>query len=133
MDDNGLVTVRSAVSVRETVDRIVATVSAHGLIVFARIDHGDGAARAGLALRPTELVIFGHPRGGTPLMQDSQTAGLDLPIRALAWEDADGAVWLTYERPAWLAARHGLGAASAAAVEAIAAGLDMVAKAATAT
>jgi uncharacterized protein (DUF302 family) len=132
MEDNGLVTTRSAFSVRETIDRIVATATAHDLIIFARIDHAAGAARADLALRPTELVIFGHPRGGTPLMQDRQTAGIDLPVRVLAWEDAEGAVWLTYEKAGWLAARHGLGTASAAAVGAIAAGLDLVAKAATA-
>jgi uncharacterized protein (DUF302 family) len=85
-----------------------------------------------MPLRPTELLIFGHPRGGTPLMQDVQTAGLDLPLRALAWEDADGRVWLTAPDARVLAARHGLGERSAAAVDAIAAGIDRLIHAATA-
>jgi uncharacterized protein (DUF302 family) len=101
-------------------------------MVFARVDHAEGAAKAGLPLRPTELVIFGHAKGGTPLMADRQTAGIDLPLKALAWEDADGKVWLTCNDAAWIAGRHGLGPASAQAVNAIAAGLAAAAKAATA-
>jgi uncharacterized protein (DUF302 family) len=132
MPDNGLITIPSPASVRETVERLVAFATSHALTVFARIDHADGAAKVGLPLRPTELVIFGNPKGGTPLMQDRQTAGIDLPIKALAWEDADGKVWLTYNDAAWIAQRHGLGSASAAAVTAIAAGLAAAAKAATA-
>jgi uncharacterized protein (DUF302 family) len=132
MADDGLITVPSSVSVRETVERLVGFAASHGLIVFARIDHADGAAKVGLPLRPTELVIFGNPKGGTPLMQDRQTAGIDLPVKALAWEDADGKVWLTLNDAAWIAQRHGLGAASAQAVQAIAAGLAAAANAATA-
>jgi uncharacterized protein (DUF302 family) len=132
MPDDGLITVPSSFSVRETVERLVAFVTSHGLVVFARIDHADGAAKADLPLRPTELVIFGHAKGGTPLMQDCQTAGIDLPLKALAWEDADGKVWLTYNDAAWIAQRHGLGPASAEAVKAIDAGLAAVTKAATA-
>jgi uncharacterized protein (DUF302 family) len=132
MADNGLITVASSFSVRETVDRLVSFVASHGIVVFARIDHADGAAKAGLPLRPTELVIFGQAKGGTPLMQDRQTAGIDLPLKALAWEDADGKIWLTYNDAAWIAQRHGLGPASAQAVQAIAAGLAAAAKAATA-
>ena len=132
MADNGLITVASSFSVRETIERLVSFATSHGLTVFARIDHADGAAKAGLPLRPTELVLFGNPKGGTPLMQDRQTAGIDLPVKALAWEDADGKVWLTYNEPAWIAQRHGLGPASAEAVKAIAAGLAAAAKAATA-
>ncbi|HEY3640835.1 MAG TPA: DUF302 domain-containing protein [Xanthobacteraceae bacterium] len=132
MADNGLITVASNFSVRETIERLVSFATSHGLTVFARIDHADGAAKAGLPLRPTELVLFGNPKGGTPLMQDRQTAGIDLPVKALAWEDADGKVWLTYNEPAWIAQRHGLGPASAEAVKAIAAGLAAAAKAATA-
>jgi uncharacterized protein (DUF302 family) len=74
-----------------------------------------------MPLRPSELLIFGNPKGGTPLMQDQQTAGIDLPIKALAWEDANGKVWLTYNDPAWLAERHSLGPNSVEAVKAIAA------------
>ena len=91
----GLVTVRSEYSVAVTVDRLAAAVVEAGLKVFARIDHAAGAAEAGVALRPTELLLFGHARGGTPLMQIQQTAGIDLPVKALAWEDIEGAVWLT--------------------------------------
>jgi uncharacterized protein (DUF302 family) len=100
--------------------------------VFARIDHADGAAKAGLPLRPTALVMFGHAKGGTPLMQDRQTAGIDLPLKALAWEDADGKVWLTCNDAAWIAQRHGLGPASRQAVQAMAAGVAAAVKAATA-
>jgi len=132
MPDAGLITVASSFSVRETVERLVSFVTSHGLLVFARIDHADGAAKVGLPLRPTELLIFGHPKGGTPLMQKRQAAGIDLPIKALAWEDADGKVWLTCNDAAWIAERHGLGPASAEAVKAIAAGLAAVTKAATA-
>jgi uncharacterized protein (DUF302 family) len=132
MPATGLVTIRSQVSVSETIDRIVAGAARRGLIVFSRIDHADGAAKAGMQLRPTELVIFGHARGGTPLMMDCQTAGIDLPVKALAWEDAEGKVWLTYNDAHWLADRHGLGPPSAAAVDAIAAGLSSLAEEAVA-
>ena len=129
---DGMVIVPSAVSVRETIDRIESFALAHGLIVFARVDHAASAAKAGLALRPTELILFGHPKGGTPLMQDQQTAGIDLPVKALAWEDSEGKVWLGYNDAAWIARRHRLGAASAAAVSAISSGLAAAAKVATA-
>ncbi len=131
MPDNGLITLGSDFTVAETIDRLAALVTARGLHVFARIDHADGAARAGMALRPTQLLLFGNPTGGTPLMQDRQTAGIDLPVKALAWEDPDGRVWLSYNDAAWIAARHGLGAPSQAAVAAMAAGLAGLAKAAT--
>jgi uncharacterized protein (DUF302 family) len=132
MQATGLVTVRSRLSVSETIDRIVAGATRRGLVVFARIDHADGAAKAGMQLRPTELVIFGHPRGGTALMLDRQTAGIDLPVKALAWEDAEGKVWLSYNDAHWLADRHGLGPQSSAAVDAIATGLSSLAEEATA-
>ena len=105
--------------VGETIDRLVETVTAAGMRVFARIDHAAGAAEVGMELRPTEVVLFGHPRGGTPLMQDRQTAGIDLPLKALAWEDEHGAVWLTTNDPQWLARRHGLGEPSRQAVAAL--------------
>jgi uncharacterized protein (DUF302 family) len=97
------------------------------MTVFARIDHAAGAASAGLELRPTEVVIFGNPKGGTALMQDRQSAGIDLPLKALVWEDADGKIWLSYNDPAWIAQRHGLGATSAGAVEAMAKALAAIA------
>lgn len=77
--------------------------TAAGLQVFARVDHAAGAREVGLDLRPTELLIFGNARGGTPLMQDKQTAGIDLPLKALAWADEDGQTWLSYNDPAWIA------------------------------
>jgi uncharacterized protein (DUF302 family) len=107
MSSDGLVTIASAHDVKETLDRLVAEVTQKGLTVFARIDHAAGARDVGLSLRPTELLIFGNARGGTPLMQAHQTVGIDLPLKALAWQDAAGKTWLSYNDPAWLAARHG--------------------------
>lgn len=89
-------------------DRLEAAVRARGLTVFARIDHAGGAARADLALRPTELLLFGSPQGGTPLMQAAQSAGIDLPLKALVWEDAAGTVWIGCNDPRQIAARHGI-------------------------
>jgi uncharacterized protein (DUF302 family) len=132
MSVNGLTTLASAHSVPETIDRLIAAITPLGMNVFARIDHAEGAAKVGMPLRPTQLLLFGNPKGGTPLMQDQQTSGIDLPLKALAWEDAGGKVWLSYNEAAWIAQRHGLGAASAAAVTAIAAGLEKVTKGAAA-
>jgi uncharacterized protein (DUF302 family) len=130
MTENGLVTLASEYPVAETIDRLAALATARGLHIFTRVDHADGAAKAGMALRPTQLLIFGNPAGGTPLMQDRQAAGIDLPVKALAWEDAEGRVWLAYNDAAWIAQRHGLGAESRKAVEAVAAGLAALTKAA---
>jgi len=126
MSSDGLITISSAFPVRETIDRLSAKVTALGLNVFARVDHAAGAAKVNMPMRPTELLIFGNPKGGTPLMQDRQTAGIDLPIKALAWEDAGGKVWLTYNDPAWIAERHGLGVKSAEAIKAIATGMATI-------
>ena len=103
MTGNGLISVESRFGVTETIDRLIATVTGAGLRIFARIDHAAGAREIGAPLRPTELLIFGHPKGGTPLMQDHQLAGIDLPIKALAWEDDQGKVWLSYNDAQWLA------------------------------
>ncbi len=123
MSDDGLIRIRSNHSVAETIDRLQAAAAAAGLHVFARVDHAAGAAQVGMDLRDTLLLIFGNPRGGTPLMIANQSAGIDLPIKALAWEDADGAVWLAYNDPTWIAARHRLGTDAAPAVQAMADGL----------
>jgi uncharacterized protein (DUF302 family) len=109
-------------------NRLEAEVKAKGMSVFARIDHAAGAAEVGLSLRPTELLIFGNAKGGTPLMQSIQTIGIDLPLKALVWQDASGTTWLSYNDPSWLAKRHGLGHEVEAAVSAIAAALNAVAK-----
>ena len=126
MAGDGLITVASAYRIAETVDRLAAAAEAAGMQVFVRVNHAAGAAEVGMSLRPTELILVGNPRGGTPLMQDRQTAGIDLPLRALAWEDADGRVWVTTNDAAWIADRHGLGKASAAAVSAVSAGLARI-------
>ena len=102
----GLIAVKSAFATKETMDRFEATARKRGLASFARIDHAAGAASVGESLRPTEVIIFGNPQGGTPLMQCAQTAGIDLPLKALAWQDAAGQVWLGYNDPAYIAKRH---------------------------
>jgi uncharacterized protein (DUF302 family) len=89
-------------------NRLEAAVKARGMTVFARIDHAAGAAVAGLSLRPTEVLIFGNAKAGTPLMQSVQTIGIDLPLKALVWQAASGDTWLSYNDPACLAQRHTL-------------------------
>jgi uncharacterized protein (DUF302 family) len=131
MDVTGLTTVPSAHSAKTTIDRLEAEVKSKGMSVFARIDHAAGAQQAGMALRPTELLIFGAAAAGTPLMQAAQTMGIDLPLKALAWEDQDRKVWLSYNEPSWLAARHRLSDSRVAAIlERMAAALAAVTKAA---
>lgn len=105
---DGLISVKSSYTVSQTIDRLESGAKARGLKVFARIDHAAGAASVGKDLRPTELLIFGNPRGGTPLMECAQSVGIDLPLKALAWQDEHGQVWLGYNDPAWLARRHGI-------------------------
>lgn len=102
----GLVAKRSQDSVAETMNRLERAVAERGLVVIARVDHAGAAQKVGMALRPTQLLIFGNPKAGTPLMQSAQSAGIDLPLKALAWEDETGQVWIAYNDPAWLAARH---------------------------
>src|SRR5205085_3214284 len=107
MNPEGLTIRPSSYGPKETMDRLAASVVDKGMAILARIDHAAAAAKAGLELRPTEVLIFGNPRAGTPLMQAVQTVGIDLPLKALVWQDEAGAVWLAYNDPAWLAARHG--------------------------
>jgi uncharacterized protein (DUF302 family) len=102
----GLTTVPSHFAPKETMDRVETEIGERGMNVFARIDHAAGAAEVGLTLRPTELIIFGNARGGTPLMQSVQTVGIDLPLKALVWQDAAGKTWISYNEPAWIAQRH---------------------------
>jgi uncharacterized protein (DUF302 family) len=132
MTANGLESVRSNQGPKDTMDKLEAAVKAKGMTVFARIDHAAGAAAAGLSLRPTELLVFGNAKGGTPLMQAAQTIGLDLPLKALVWQDGSGTTWLSYNDPAWLARRHGLGHEADATTSTMAAALDAMARAATA-
>ncbi len=120
LSPNGLITIPSNYSVKQTLDRLEAALKAAGITIFARVDHSGGAASVGLALRPTELIIFGNPKGGTPLMQANQMVGLDLPLRVLAWEDDAGNCSLTYNDINWLAARYDLGTITAPAREGLA-------------
>jgi uncharacterized protein (DUF302 family) len=119
---------RSSHGPKDTMNRLEAQVRAKGMTVFARIDHAAGATEAGLPLRPTELLIFGNAKAGTPLMQAEQAIGIDLPLKMLVWQDASGATWLSYNDPTWLAQRHGLAGGSEAAAKAMAAALDGIAR-----
>jgi uncharacterized protein (DUF302 family) len=118
MSEDGLVTISSNHSVKETLDRLVDDLKSKNITVFARVDHAAGAASVGMPLRPTELLIFGNPKAGTPLMQSNQTIGIDLPLKVLGWEDA------------WVAERHRLSPATHANVEALATALGNLARAA---
>jgi uncharacterized protein (DUF302 family) len=126
----GLIEIESPHRASETMDRLEQLVEERGLTVFARIDHAAGAQRIGASLRPTELLIFGNPQGGTPLMQCAQSVGIDLPLKALVWEDESSRVWLGYNDPGFFAARHG--AADCPVVEDMQRALASLAQAATA-
>ncbi len=105
---DALVRKQSPYSVADTLDRLAKIVGEKGATVFARIDHAGGAAKIGSELRPTQTLIFGNPKLGTPIMQRAQEAGLDLPLRVLAYEAADGKVWLAYRAPTAMGMTHGL-------------------------
>ena len=131
MAADGLITVKSPFSPEETMNRLEAEVRARGMAVFARVDHAAGAFAAGLSLRATDLLIFGNAKGGTPLMQSVQSIGIDLPLKALVWQDEAGTTWLSYNDPAYLARRHGLGDSATAAVEMMSNALKAIAAKAT--
>jgi uncharacterized protein (DUF302 family) len=105
---DGMVTLKSAHSVSVTADKLESLLTAKGMTVMNRISHSEGAAGVDLELRPTELVIFGNPKVGTPLMQCSQSVAIDLPQKALIWEDSEGTVWLGYNDPEYLEKRHNI-------------------------
>ena len=106
--ENGIIHVPSKYSVPETIRRLDGLAKSKGLTVFAHIDFSGDAAKVGLRMRPTQLLIFGNPKSGTPVMIGSPSIALDLPLKALAWEDADGKVRLSYNAPEYLKRRHGL-------------------------
>ena len=108
MIPEGLLVSPSAHGPAETMQKLIAAVTAKGLSILAHIDHAGAAAKVGMELRATDLLIFGNPKGGTPLMQASQTIGIDLPLKALVWQDQDAKTWLGYNDPAWFCARHGV-------------------------
>jgi uncharacterized protein (DUF302 family) len=131
MTVDGLITLPSAFTPKQTADRLESGAAGQGLTIFARIDHAAGAAAAGLELRPTELLIFGNAVGGTPLMQVRQSIGIDLPLKALVWQDEAGKTWLSYNDPAWVVRRHGLHPQDAPATGKLSAVLDALALQAT--
>jgi len=130
MAADGLITLRSNYGPKDTMNRLETEVKVRGMTVFAHIDHAAGAAAVGLPMRPTDLLIFGNAKGGTPLMQSVQTTGIDLPLKILVWQDAAGSTWLSYNDPSWLAKRHGLGPDVEATVNALTTATHAVAKAA---
>jgi uncharacterized protein (DUF302 family) len=131
MGAQGLTTIRSSYGPEETMNRFEDEVRVRGMVAFAHIDHTAGAAAIGLSLRPTELLIFGNARGGTPLMELDQTMGIDLPLKALVWQDASGITWLSYIDPNWLAMRHGLDSQVEANISVLTKALNQMARSAT--
>lgn len=105
---DGLISIKSTHDVPVTTDKLVASLEEKGMKVFARVDHATGAQKVGMTLMPTELVIFGNPKVGTALMKCGHGMAIDLPLKALVWEDTDGQTWLSYNDPAYLAQRHKL-------------------------
>ncbi|MFM0505476.1 DUF302 domain-containing protein [Paraburkholderia caffeinilytica] len=117
--DNGVVTVSTQRTVDEAADAFAALIAAKNIILFARIDFAADARRAGLAMPPSQLLVFGNPRAGTPLMQAVPGAALDLPLKVLVWQDGDGRVWLSYNATSYLQARHGAPAELMKAIDGI--------------
>jgi uncharacterized protein (DUF302 family) len=108
MQDNGLIHLSSPHAVLETLARLETIVQAKGLTILARIDHSGDAAKAGLTMQPTKLLIFGNAKSGTPLMIAAPSVAIDLPLKALVWQDNDGKVWLSYNSPDYLKERHAI-------------------------
>jgi uncharacterized protein (DUF302 family) len=131
MPADGLITLQSSFGPEETMSRLEAEVRARGMTVFSQIDHAAGAAAVGLPLRPTNLLIFGAAKGGTPLMQSVQTIGIDLPLKALVWQDEAGETFLSYNDPSYITRRHGVGEAAKPVVEAMSRALKEIAEKST--
>jgi uncharacterized protein (DUF302 family) len=108
MADNGLVVKSSNFSVSETLDRFSTIIKKKGITLFARINHAQGANKVGLSMPDTEVLIFGNPKLGTPLMLSQRTTAIDLPLKVIAWQDEKGKVWLAYNKPDYIATRHGI-------------------------
>jgi uncharacterized protein (DUF302 family) len=107
---SGVIDFASSHSVPDAIDRLESLARSSGLLVFARIDFSGDAGRAGLAMRPMQMLLFGNPKGGTPLLIQAPRSGLDLPVKALAWQDANGKVWVSLNDPEYVVRRHGLSA-----------------------
>jgi uncharacterized protein (DUF302 family) len=131
MDAHGLITIRSSYGPEETMNRFEAEVRARGMITFAHIDHAAAAEAVGLSLLPTELLIFGSASGGTSLMELVQTIGIDLPLKALVWQDESGVTWLSYNDPTWITKRHRVDSTARATVSVLTAALTQMARSAT--
>jgi len=131
MTPEGLIVCASRFVPKETMDRLAASVASLGIPILARIDHAAAAAAVRMQLRPTEVLIFGNPRSGTPLMQRAQTIGIDLPLKVLVWEDETSQTWLAYHNPAWLARRHGIELGASQTIGAMTTLLASLAKEAT--
>lgn len=129
MSVDGLIAVASRHGPNETLERLETAVTRRGMTVVARVDHGAAGERVGMALRRTVVVLFGNPRAGTPLMQAAQTIAIDLPLKALVWQDEKDQAWLGYNDPAWLVRRHGI--ADAGTVDLMKEALAAVAREAT--
>jgi uncharacterized protein (DUF302 family) len=112
--DDGITRIPSRHNVAKTIERLQTLLKERGILVFAHIDFSGDAARAGLTMRPEQMLIFGNPKAGTPLMLESPASGLDLPLKALVWEDTEGKSWIAYNDPQYIVRRHGLSAALAA-------------------
>lgn len=124
-DERGMIAKPSKYSVPVTLDRLTEVLQSKGIVVFARIDHGGEATKAGLSMRPTQLLIFGSPKAGTPLMVATPSLAIDLPLKVLAWQDAQGQVWASYNSADYLAQRHGLTVEQRAPLAAVAALVDV--------
>jgi uncharacterized protein (DUF302 family) len=118
--NTGLISQNSPYSAIQTMEKIASLVQANGMTIFMRLDHAQNAKTIGLSLRPTELIVFGNPKAGTILMEDNQATGLDLPLKALVWEDESCKTWVTYEDPRWISARHQLTSSAGPIVNSIA-------------
>jgi uncharacterized protein (DUF302 family) len=125
---NGVIAIAASRSVTATIDRLESALRERGILIFARIDFSGDAARAGLTMRPQQLLVFGNPKAGTPLMLAAATAGLDLPIKALAYEDEAGKTWLAYNDPHYIVRRHGIDEALSANLAAVIPLLEQAAK-----
>ncbi len=127
MEIEGMVTVASHFSPKETLERLKAEIASHGLDLFAEIDHAKNAEEAGISLRPETVLVFGNAKAGTPLMQANQASGLDLPLKALVWQDAGRMTWISYNDPVWIAHRYGLPASAVEIAGKMREGLDVLA------
>jgi uncharacterized protein (DUF302 family) len=128
MSTDGLITLHSSFGPEETMRRLEAEVRARAMTIFGHVNHAAGAAATGLPLRPTDLLIFGSAKTGTPLMQAVQTIGIDLPLKALVWQDEAGNTFLSYTDPAYVGHRHGVGGAAKPVIEAMSAALKGMAE-----